>query len=313
LDRFDQRQAFLVSATLHLIVITLLYGQAARGPVSPAEETPESLERATRVLLPPPEVLRQLVPAPPPRAVPRPVPTPEPRRQEGKDRISIGPPSTQRAQGPLVLRREDDLTAVPKGSPSVRPSQAPTPPPAAETADASAGRGAPERPGAPGPLLDPGFGSQPRGEDGSRARPGELVGPSITSSLRNLEKRLADSQTWGLSTGTGQQMGPLFFDPEGADFTVWVNHFKNEVYRNWIVPQPALLGFRGHVDLEFTVERDGRLTNLRMLKSSGTPALDRAAQNALLGSRLLPLPAEFRPPRVSMQVTFFYNETPQGS
>jgi len=108
-------------------------------------------------------------------------------------------------------------------------------------------------------------------------------------------------------------MGPLFFDPEGADFTVWVNHFKNEVYRNWIVPQPALLGFRGHVDLEFTVERDGRLTNLRMHKSSGTPALDRAAHNALLGSRLLPLPAEFRPQRVSMQVTFFYNEAPQGS
>jgi len=108
-------------------------------------------------------------------------------------------------------------------------------------------------------------------------------------------------------------MGPLFFDPEGADFTVWVNHFKNEVYRNWIVPQPAILGFRGHVDLEFTVERDGRLTNLRMLKSSGTPALDRAAQNALLGSRLMALPADYRPARVSMQVSFFYNEAPQGS
>src|SRR5207249_12065337 len=51
---------------------------------------------------------------------------------------------------------------------------------------------------------------------------------------------------------------------------------KNEVYRNWIVPQAALLGFRGHVDLEFTVERDGTLTDLKMLKSSGTPALDRA-------------------------------------
>jgi TonB family protein len=108
-------------------------------------------------------------------------------------------------------------------------------------------------------------------------------------------------------------MGPLFFDPEGADFTLWINHFKNEVYRNWLVPEPALLGFRGHVDLEFAVERDGTLTNLKMLKPSGTPALDRAAQNALLGSRFLPLPADFAPPRVTMQVTFFYNEGPQGS
>jgi TonB family protein len=73
------------------------------------------------------------------------------------------------------------------------------------------------------------------------------------------------------------------------------------------------MGFRGHVDLAFTVERDGRLTNLKMLKSSGTSALDRAAENALLGSRLLALPSDFGPPRVTMQVTFFYNEGPQGS
>ena len=108
-------------------------------------------------------------------------------------------------------------------------------------------------------------------------------------------------------------MGPLFFDPEGADFTVWINHFKNEVYRNWIVPQPALMGFRGHVDIEFTVERDGRISSLRVLKSTGTPALDRAAQNALLGSRLMPLPADYAPARITMQGGFYYNEGPQGS
>jgi protein TonB len=108
-------------------------------------------------------------------------------------------------------------------------------------------------------------------------------------------------------------MGPLFFDPEGADFTSWINHFKNEVYRNWIVPEAALFGFRGHVDFEFSVQRDGRLVGLKLLQSSGTPALDRAAQNALLGARLLPLPEDFAPAMVTMQVTFFYNEGPQGS
>ncbi|MBI3931930.1 MAG: TonB family protein [Acidobacteria bacterium] len=108
-------------------------------------------------------------------------------------------------------------------------------------------------------------------------------------------------------------MGPLLFDPEGADFTSWTNHFKNEVYRNWIVPQPALMGFRGHVDIEFTVERDGSVSHLAILKGSGTLALDRAAQNAILGSRFQALPADFRPPRVTMQASFFYNEAPQGS
>ena len=38
-----------------------------------------------------------------------------------------------------------------------------------------------------------------------------------------------------------------------------------------------------------------------------------AAQNALSGSRWMPLPDDYGPPRVTMQVTFFYNEAPQGS
>jgi TonB family protein len=117
----------------------------------------------------------------------------------------------------------------------------------------------------------------------------------------------------GLGTATGQQMGPLFFDPEGADFTAWINHFKNEVYRNWIVPQSALMGAaRGHVDFEFTVQRDGTLAEVRLLKSSGTPALDRAAGNALVGSRYLALPSDYGPSRVTMQVSFFYGEGPRG-
>jgi TonB family protein len=108
-------------------------------------------------------------------------------------------------------------------------------------------------------------------------------------------------------------MGPLFFDPAGADFTAWINHFKNEVYRNWIVPQSALMGAaRGHVDFEFTVERDGTLAEVRLLKSSGNTALDRAAGNALIGSRFLALPADYRPSRLTIQVSFFYGAEPRG-
>ncbi len=101
-------------------------------------------------------------------------------------------------------------------------------------------------------------------------------------------------------------MGPLFFDPEGADFTAWINHFKNEVYRNWMLPQAALLGFKGNVDLEFVVARDGTLSSLTLVTSAGAAALDRSAQNALLGSRLLALPADYGPTEVRMRVRFIY-------
>ncbi len=106
-----------------------------------------------------------------------------------------------------------------------------------------------------------------------------------------------------------------FADPNLATpYTqLWGFGIEHEVYRNWIVPQPALLGFRGHVDIEFTVERDGRVSSLRLLNSSGTVSLDRAAENALRGSRFLPLPADFAPASVTMRAIFYYNEAPRPS
>lgn len=313
MERFDQRQGFLISALVHLVVLMSLAGRVSSpsspvAPVRPASEPPSG----RRVFLPPAETLRQLAPRPasrPPEPKP-PVPTPPPS-QRLKDKISIGAPSPEKAKGPLELRREDDLTAVPKGTQNALPSPvAPTPGPPTVERSAPAGQ---ESSDAAGLRLPPGAGNLPRGEEGAPGPKGEQPGPSIASSLRNLDRQLQHEGPQGLPTGTGQQMGPLFFDPEGADFTVWINHFKNEVYRNWIVPQSVLMGFRGHVDLEFSVERNGTLSSLRILKSAGTPALDKAAQNALLGSRLLPLPADYGPPRVTMHVTFFYNEGPAGS
>jgi protein TonB len=315
-ERFDQRQGFLISALVHLVILMSLAGRQP-GTSSTAPARPETVPQAgPRVFLPPAAMLRQLAPPPPARAqAPRPpVPTPPPSERL-KSKISIGAPSQERAKGPLVLRREDDLTAVPKGTPNAQPSPPPTaPPPAPSPGEPAASQQAgQETPLSPGLRLPPGAGDVPRGQEGTPGKPVAQAGPSIASSLRNLDRQLQAEGPRGLPTGTGQQMGPLFFDPEGADFTVWINHFKNEVYRNWIVPQPALMGFRGHVDLEFSVERNGTLTGLRILKSAGTPALDKAAQNALLGSRLLPLPADYGPPQVTMQVTFYYNEGPAGS
>jgi protein TonB len=278
-----------------------------------------TLERKDIVFLPPPAVLRQILPAPPrPTRTPVPVPSPSPPAPlaQKKDRISVGPPSDMRAKGPMILRREDDLTKVPKGQPTVPAS--PTPPAAATPAPparvAEQGGGAMERPGRQGLRLPPGLLDEQmrRGDEGSRSSPGPL-GPSIVGAVEGVTRRLGRDAQAGLPTGTGQNLGGLYFDPQGADFTLWVNTFKNEVYRNWIVPQAALFGFRGHVDFAFTVERDGTISALRMLKSSGTPSLDRAAQNALTSSRWLPLPDDYGPPRVTMQVTFFYNEAPQGS
>jgi protein TonB len=324
-QRFDQRQGFLVSAIVHLTLLMLLIAHRP-APRKPDEIDPNTLERKDLVFLPPASVLRQLVPMPSPAARPPAIPAPAPPPAQApaqatpkKDRLSVGPPSDLRMKGPMILRREDDLTKVPKGqvtpsAPAVSTPQpvAPTPAPPAEVAQK--GGGAPEVPGREGLQFPPGLGGElTRGDEGRRARPGAL-GPQIAGAVDGLSRRLERDARLGLPTGTGESLGGLYFDPQGADFTLWINTFKNEVYRNWIVPQAAQFGSsRGHVDFEFTVERNGSMSALRMLKSSGTTSLDKAAQFALTSSHWEPLPDDYGPPRVTMQVTFFYNEAPQGS
>jgi TonB family protein len=314
--RFDQRQGFLVSAVIHLALLMVLIAHPP-APRRPERIDVSTLERKDLVFLPPAAVLRQLVPVPPrPTAtvapLVRPLATPPPAGK--KDRISIGPPTDLRTKGPIILRREDDLTKLPKGQPSPPP---PLPAPAgpAESPLLTEKRGgAPETSGREGLRLPPGIGGAvARGDEGSRRKPGS-IGDSIPGAVEGVTRKMQRDAQLGLPTGTGHNMGGLMFDPQGADFTLWTNRFKDEVYRNWIVPQSVVWGAaHGHVDFEFTVERNGTISSLRMLKSSGTASLDRAAQNALTGSRLLPLPDDYGPPRVTMQVTFVYNEAPQRS
>ena len=323
MQRFNERQGFLVSATVHLLVLMIV----ARSPSSLKKDEAQKPETPAKnaVFLPPNTVLKELiplkqrmVPRPPPQAraavpnMPEPTPPPIPPDVRKKDRISIGS-EAEKQKEPLLLKR-DEMIQAKKGNPNAAPSVAPDAPKVA--APSQQGGGNPEVAGAPGLRMPPGL-DGPRlgaGDDGSRAHPG-AQGPSIARSLQNLDQRLRETGPSGIVTGTGQQqMGPLAFDPEGADFTVWINHFKNEVYRNWNIPEPVLLGFRGHVDIEFTVDREGHLTGPpRLIKSSGTPALDRAAMNALTASNFLALPADFGPPRVTMNVSFFYNEGPRPS
>ena len=133
--------------------------------------------------------------------------------------------------------------------------------------------------------------------------------PSVSRAVDGDTQRALPDSRAGIPTGTGQNLSGLQFDPEGADFTLWVNRFKDEVYRNWNIPEAANLGqARGHVDFEFTVERDGTLSSLRMEKSSGKSSLDKAAEFAMRGSRLLPLPDDYGPRRITMHVTFHYND-----
>ena len=77
------------------------------------------------------------------------------------------------------------------------------------------------------------------------------------------------------------------------------------------MPQLLQTGLKGVVTIRFTIQRDGRLTDLTILNTSGIPPYDFAARKAIeLSSPLNPLPKDF--PNATERVTcmFFYNQEP---
>src|SRR2546422_4787962 len=114
MGRFDQRQGFLMSAIVHLMIMMALINRVtsrekAKDPVTSLGPVKE------HIFMPSRELLRQLAP-PPAHRKPAPAPTPPPAQARPKDRISIGPPSIDRAKV-LELRRGGDPTNEPKGEP----------------------------------------------------------------------------------------------------------------------------------------------------------------------------------------------------
>jgi len=291
----------LTSLLIHALTLALLFRIEPTDPVSlvaekPAERRafflPKALARA-----PAPKAVAKAAPQPTPPP-PMPVATPPPPPPKSA-KISIGEASDRRAET-LQLERDRDIGRRGRKVAQVesRPEEA------VSESNRQAGQGRGEDADRSGmPLPQGGAFQMPRADDPRMAGPS---GGLLSATTRSVERAMKERRDMSQIEIAGHQMGPLFFDPEGADFTRWINHFKGEVYRNWIIPEPARLGVRGQVGIEFTVDRGGKISRLSLLSGSGMNALDRAASNALQGSDLLPLPDDYPAPGVTMRVTFVY-------
>jgi hypothetical protein len=71
-------------------------------------------------------------------------------------------------------------------------------------------------------------------------------------------------------------LGPASFDPQGADFTAWLNQFKDQLYEHWVPPAPPE-GRRLRVNVELTVERAGAVSRVRILEGSRNADFDKAS------------------------------------
>ncbi len=120
------------------------------------------------------------------------------------------------------------------------------------------------------------------------------------------------SNTTGSGQGNVGNPGPG--NPKGApgidaikepDFGPYMKELQRRIKMNWDPPKG---NESKRVILLFSIARDGRLLNVKVYRSSGLPAADNAAIDAVkLTAPFRPLPPEFKGNSVDIQFTFDYN------
>ena len=94
------------------------------------------------------------------------------------------------------------------------------------------------------------------------------------------------------------------------DWGPYAQSMVSSIRVNWYANMPQLIrtGIGGVVTIRFTIQRDGRITDITLLKSSGHPPYDFAARKAIeLSSPLNPLPADFPNRDERVTAMFYYN------
>ncbi len=114
----------------------------------------------------------------------------------------------------------------------------------------------------------------------------------------------ARGQGFGLSTGGGSGFGATL---DVANFCCpdYIMTMVERIRSNWnpVAEVPGVAG------IKFTIQRDGRVTDVELERSSGYTALDLTAQRAVVVTRQLPpLPATYPNQTLGVHLTFQYQQ-----
>ena len=103
--------------------------------------------------------------------------------------------------------------------------------------------------------------------------------------------------------------GAVSFDTAGWDLGPYARQVQERVESNWRLPEAqSVLRQKGWVSIHFNVQKNGAITDLEVIRSSGIPSYDQSALNAMLSSNPLPpLPREVTLPKISGTFRFFFN------
>ncbi|MEW5765739.1 MAG: TonB family protein [Acidobacteriota bacterium] len=267
--------------------------------------------------------------------------SPDPRKGSSPDPTSLGRSPVRQSGGPGdAPATRPSVQPSPGGPPSARP-EPPGAPARAEQPSPRSEAAAPSRParnveakpvkGKPGREIAPGTPSEaekglPVGDAGEAAssptqrpvvadphraeagRPGAARPGALASQIQQM---MVGSLQGGYDNPNASRLntGALSFDTAAWDLGPYARQVQERVESNWRIPQAQMvLRQKGWVAIRFSIQKDGRITDIYLDRPSGIPSYDQSAMNALISSNPLPpLPEQVTAPELSAVFRFFYN------
>lgn len=312
-----RRALFLTSVFLHIFMILILVfapDLLRRGKLMIGIPVTARPERQMTTLFIPPDLLKALR-EPPPEARP----SDKNRRAQGRSPV-IDPNGLKMPYS----RGNTPEPETARGGQPPPPAAAPTPPPDGQ-----------QQPAPPAPKPDAQAEARLRLEDvtppdgnGGAGRfhvpsmtPGQAIQQSMQAAARGGYHPESGAGGGGDSNLEFNNLHPNFSteaptilsDTRGVDFGPYLARIVYIVRRNWlsVIPESARLGEKGRVAIVFEILKDGSVPQERMVASSGSDPLDRAAYNGIHASvPFPPLPQEFTGNHLVLQFIFLYNLTP---
>ncbi|MGH9450192.1 MAG: TonB family protein [Terriglobia bacterium] len=318
--KWRRRTAFLAAVLGEvLFILFLLYVSAymqRHAQWVRAEAAQEEQKQQTTFLLMPPDLERELRRKPKTNIL------------SDKNRLAHGPSPVVKPNGLSApyMRGNTHLPklaggAPPKPAAPAPPAHASAPAPATQKQEAQLVKSKPvekpkitlsdvKPPPKTNPLLaeqmgmaTPGQAIQQSLRDAAQGRSrGQIPGPgSSISQFNNMNPNFSTS-------------GPIILsDTQGVDFGPYLAQILMIVRQNWyaVIPESARLGEKGRVALVFEILKDGSVPTLRLVGSSGSSPLDRAAEASIRASNPFPpLPRQFTGKHLVLQFNYFYNMEP---
>ncbi len=302
-------KTFGLSLLLHGTLLALLVLVGTRGPVySDSPLRVRILESSAPSSAP--------APVPAPQVAPR-VPTPPPGRFSSEP-LARGERATTEGKSREPRAGSQEGGSRPSGtSEETRLVQPSSPPPPQVAARPTPEPTVPstQRLAEPPPDLPPVRAPERRGLTLGGPPPGTSVVPQgkAVSPSGGIRPSLRD-QIASLGSGlSGDADEPakrtIHLDSRDPVYLPYLARLKQRIQREWVYPEEAWSrGVSGDLLLVFTLNKNGSLTNLRLVQSSGFPILDQEALRAIKQSAPFdPFPPQMGEEPWNISAAFHYN------